>query len=192
MSIEQVDAKATLEPIKDYSLKELIRGDIEAWFKIWKKGYEPGQPFSNKEALRLVWNKAGLRATLLYRFSHFLWRKKVTALPGVLMRLNITLHGFDIPFTVPVGPGFYVPHPVGIVITARQIGRNVSLISAITIGLRNDSQFPTIGDNVFIGAGARILGDIVVGDNAQIGANAVVIKDVPAGRTAVGVPAKII
>jgi serine O-acetyltransferase len=72
------------------------------------------------------------------------------------------------------------------------MGENVSIIAAVTLGLRNEHAFPVIGDRVFIGAGARVLGGIAIGDDAVIGANAVVIEDIPAGATAVGVPARII
>jgi serine O-acetyltransferase len=167
----------------------LIRSDAGAWARLWAPD-ETG-PVSWGTVLRLIFNYAGLRATALYRIGHALWRKRIAVLPGMVQRTNITLHGFDVPSNVPIGPGLYVPHPVGTVITARQIGANVTLISAITIGMRSEPKFPTLGDGVFVGAGARILGDITVGDGAQVGANAVVLKDVPAGATAVGVPAII-
>ena len=77
-------------------------------------------------------------------------------------------------------------------IAVERIGRNCSIIAAVTLGLRNDHTFPSIGDDVFIGAGARVLGGIRIGDGARIGANAVVINDVPAGATAVGVPARVL
>jgi serine O-acetyltransferase len=86
--------------------------------------------------------------------------------------------------------GLYIAHPAGTVIAAEKIGRNCSVIAAVTIGMRNEYAFPTIGDNVFIGAGARVLGGIRVGDNAKIGANAVVIRDVVSGATVVGIPAR--
>jgi len=167
----------------------LIRSDAGAWARLWAPK-ETGQ-VSWGTALRLIFNYAGLRATVVYRIAHALWRLRVPIVPGMLQRLNITLHGFDVPSNVPIGPGMYVPHPVGTVITARRIGANVTLISGITIGMRNEPKLPAIGDSVFVGAGARILGGITLGDGAQIGANAVVLKDVPAGATAVGVPATI-
>jgi serine O-acetyltransferase len=71
------------------------------------------------------------------------------------------------------------------------MGRNCSIIAAVTIGMRNSWDFPEIGNEVFIGAGARVLGAIRIGDGAVIGANAVVISDLPAGATAVGIPARI-
>jgi len=174
-----------------YTCLELMAGDVRAWFKIWQPEWTPDQPITFKNTIRLVWNYMGLRAALLYRLSHLLWLKRVPALPGMLARLNITLHGFDIPAHVPIGPGLYVPHPVGTVVTANRIGKNLSLISANTIGMRNEHSFPNIGDNVFLGAGARVLGGITIGDNVVIGANAVVIEDVPPNSTAMGVPAKI-
>jgi serine O-acetyltransferase len=72
------------------------------------------------------------------------------------------------------------------------MGENCSIIAAVTIGMRNEWRFPTFGDHVFIGAGARILGDIELGDDSAVGANAVVVKDVPAGATVVGIPARIV
>jgi serine O-acetyltransferase len=167
----------------------LIRSDAGAWARLWAP--EESGSASWGTTLRLLFNYAGLRATALYRIGHSLWRKRVPVLPGMVQRMNITLHGFDVPSNVPIGPGLYVPHPVGTVITAQRIGSNVTLISGITIGMRSELKFPVLGDGVFVGAGARILGDITVGDGAQVGANAVVLKDVPAGATAVGVPATI-
>jgi serine O-acetyltransferase len=167
----------------------LIRSDAGAWARLWAP--EESGAASWGTTLRLLFNYAGLRATALYRIGHGLWRKRVPVLPGMIQRMNITLHGFDVPSNVPIGPGLYVPHPVGTVITAQRIGSNVTLISGITIGMRSEPKFPVLGDGVFVGAGARILGDITVGDGAQVGANAVVLKDVPAGATAVGVPATI-
>jgi serine O-acetyltransferase len=75
---------------------------------------------------------------------------------------------------------------------ARQIGSNLSLIGSNTIGMRNTWAFRVLGNNVFMGVGSRVLGEIVIGDNVTIGANAVVIKDVPSNCTAVGVPAKVL
>ena len=101
------------------------------------------------------------------------------------------LHGLDIPPSVPIGPGLYIPHPVGTVVMANHIGSHVTLVSCVTIGLRKEVAFPTLGDHVYVGAGARILGPINVGNNVTIGANAVVLRDVPDNSVAVGVPASI-
>ena len=175
-----------------YSFKETVRGDLIAWLRIWRSEWNPEQEMPWPFVLGLIWNSMGLRATLLYRLSYFLRSKKVKAIPGILARLNITLHGLDIPSSVQIGPGLYIPHPVGNVVMARRIGANLSLIGSNTIGMRNTHAFPVLGDNVFMGAGARVLGDIVIGDNVNIGANAVVIQDLPSNCTAEGVPAKIL
>ncbi len=167
-------------------LRAMVRADIDAWQRIFCGTDSPSGGGWN-----LVWSYAGLRATLLYRISHALWRSRVPALPGMVGRLNLFLHGLDIPASVEIGPGLYLPHPVGTVVMARRIGARVSLITAITIGMRETRAFPALGDDVFVGAGARILGDITIGDGASIGANAVVLTDVPPGATAVGIPAKI-
>lgn len=183
----------SVEPVsaQEYSWQELLAGDFASWLKIWKSGWTEEQGIKVKDILKLIWSSAGLRATLIYRLSYQLQRKQVRMLPGILSRLNITLHGFDVPSRVEIGPGLYVPHPVGTVIMAERIGSNLSLISSITIGMRHEQAFPRIGDNVFIGAGARVLGKIVIGDNVNIGANAVVLQDIPSNCTAVGIPAKV-
>jgi serine O-acetyltransferase len=144
------------------------------------------------EALSLYWRFPGVRATVVYRLSYAAHRRHIPLLPGILYRRNLRHYGLDIPSGVPIGPGLYIPHPVGIVVMAIEIGRHCHLISAITIGMRNEHAFPRIGNDVTIGAGARVLGGIHIGDRAQIGANAVVIDDVPAGTTAVGIPARLV
>jgi len=173
------------------SLRDCIRGDIFAWARLWCPAAIIGERVSWKESVKLAWNQAGLRATLLFRISHALWQRHIPLLPGMIARLNLSRHGLDIPPSVQIGPGLYIPHPVGTVVMAHRIGARVSLISGITIGMRRTLIFPTVGDDVFVGAGARILGDITIGSGANIGANAVVLINVPEGATAVGIPAKV-
>lgn len=174
------------------SLGRQIRGDIDAWDRIWHLREANGRHRSTLQmGLHLAYSYCGFRATLLYRLSHSLHRSRVRLLPSMLCRLNLMLHGFDVPPSVAIGAGLYVPHPVGTVVMAHQIGRNCTLVSGVTIGMRNEPRFPRIGDEVFVGAGARVLGDITVGDGVRIGANAVVLTDVPAHCVAVGVPATI-
>lgn len=101
--------------------------------------------------------------------------------------------GADIPLNCHIEGGLMIPHPNGIVILPGvHIGPNCLIFQQVTIGSRHGLGKPEIGGHVDIGAGAKILGDVRLGDHACIGANAVVIHDVPAGRTAVGVPAKLI
>lgn len=99
----------------------------------------------------------------------------------------------DIPLNCNIGGGLLLPHPNGIVIHPRAcIGPNCLVFQQVTIGTRGDGEAPEIGGHVDIGAGARVLGRVVIGEHACIGANAVVLSDVPAGATAVGIPARVI
>jgi serine O-acetyltransferase len=171
-------------------LRALAGSDIQVW----------GEKFAFKQrhesvplrtAIRLVLVYAGLRSSLIHRLAYAMHRAHIPVIPMILTNLNLSLHGFDIPPHIEVGPRLFVPHPVGTVVTARRLGAGVTLVSGITIGMRKDDDFPVIGDDVYVGAGARILGAISIGDRAQIGANAVVVKDVPADHVAVGVPATV-
>ena len=89
-----------------------------------------------------------------------------------------------------IGGGFYISHGYGTTINVQSIGKNFHIYQGVTLGLKNGGV-PTVGDNVTVYAGAKILGDVSIGDNAEIGANAVVISDVPADSVAVGVPARV-
>jgi serine O-acetyltransferase len=101
--------------------------------------------------------------------------------------------GADIPINCQIGAGLLLPHPNGVVIhPSTKIGPNCLIFQQVTLGTRNGEGPPVIGEHVDIGAGAKILGAITIGDHACIGANAVVLNDVPPGKTAVGIPAKII
>ena len=101
--------------------------------------------------------------------------------------------GADIPINTQIAGGLLIPHPNGIVMHADvKIGPNCLIFQQVTIGSKDDSRPPTIGGHVDIGAGAKVLGEINIGNHVKIGANAVVLIDVPEGRSAVGVPAKII
>jgi serine O-acetyltransferase len=91
-----------------------------------------------------------------------------------------------------LGPGFFVQHGVGTNVNGERIGANCRVNQQVTIGFGNTDRLPRLGDNVHIGAGARVLGDLTIGDNVIVGANAVVTKDVPANCTVVGIPARIV
>jgi serine O-acetyltransferase len=118
----------------------------------------------------------------------------------ILKKISILRHRFwsivtgaDIPLNCHIEGGLMIPHPNGIVILAEaHIGPNCLIFQQVTIGTRSGLGAPKIGGHVDIGAGAKVLGNVRLGDHACIGANAVVIHDVPAGKTAIGVPAKIL
>jgi serine O-acetyltransferase len=143
-------------------------------------------------ALKMLYHYMPLRAMAWFRLGSWLVNKRIPFVKGFVQRLLYRVYGMEISPGTNIKGGFYIAHPVGSVIFAKRIGSNCTIIHGVTIGMRNEWEFPDIGDNVFIGAGARILGGIRVGNNAVIGANAVVIHDVPDGVTVVGIPAKAI
>ena len=99
----------------------------------------------------------------------------------------------DIGLEATLGSGLMLPHPNGVVIHEdARIGDDCMIMQQVTVGMIGDGEVPTIGNRVYMGAGAKIIGKLVVGDGARIGANAVVVNDVPPNCTAVGVPAKIV
>jgi serine O-acetyltransferase len=91
-----------------------------------------------------------------------------------------------------IGPGLFIQHGFATIVAARRVGRNCWINQQVTIGFTRPEDRPSIGDDVFVYAGAKVLGDVTVGDGAVVGANAVVLEDVPPGATAVGVPARIL
>jgi len=115
--------------------------------------------------------------------------------PGVNRAVRVTqmaLYGVEISRDAHIGEGVCFLHTSGVVIGGdATIGARTLILGNITIGNRNNDGYPTIGEDVVIGAGARILGPVTIGDGALIGANAVVLSDVPAGATAIGVPAVV-
>lgn len=176
---------------KGRGLLELIRSDVDAWRTIWSQDADQHPRSGVLDDLRMIYSYVGLRVSTLYRISHALHVRGIRLLPQMLSRVNLMLHGFDVPASVEIGARLYIPHPVGTVIMAERIGSGLTLVSGVTIGMRNERGFPTLGDDVFIGAGARVLGRICIGNHVKIGANAVVVEDVPDNCVAVGVPARI-
>ncbi|HNP69460.1 MAG TPA: serine acetyltransferase [Kouleothrix sp.] len=171
----------------------LFRHDAYRWAV-----YYLGRPISDPDQLtfgdlsRLLFQHMALRAVAWFRLGSWFKRKRIPLFPGYIQRRIYRRYGLEIVVGADIGGGLYIAHPIGTVIAPKRMGANCSIIAAVTIGMRNQWDFPEIGDNVFIGAGARVLGGISVGDHAVIGANAVVIHNIPAGATAVGIPAKVV
>lgn len=168
---------------------ELFRQDAARW--IVPSKVAPRHEVTLGVMLMLLYRYLPLRAMAWFRLGSWCKQKGIPFMPGAIQRLIYRHYGLEILIGADIGGGLYVAHPVGTVISPRSIGTNCSIIAAVTIGMRNEWEFPLIGDNVFIGAGARVLGGITIADHAMIGANAVVIRDVPAGATVVGVPGKV-
>jgi serine O-acetyltransferase len=169
---------------------ELFRQDVQRWI-VPQEIADPSQ-VTFLRTLRLLFNNMPLRAMLWFRFGSWCVQRHIPFMKGFVQRLIYRNYGLEISPGADIGGGLYIAHPIGCVIAAKHIGKNTSIIAAVTIGMRNKWEFPVIGDNVLIGAGARVLGGIRVGDGASIGANAVVLDDIPDGATAVGIPAKVV
>ena len=139
---------------------------------------------------------SGLHAIIAYRIAHGLARCGVPLLPRLLMTIVRWLTGIEIHPAATIGRGLFIDHGMGVVIGETAVlGKNVTLFQGVTLGgtgKERGKRHPTIGDNVVVGAGAKVLGNITVGRDAMIGANAVVIRDVPDGATVVGVPGRIV
>ena len=134
----------------------------------------------------------------LCRLAHFFYLVGIKPFAKLVSLLNFLIFGIEIASRCEIGPGLYFPHTQGIVIGALSIGSNATIYHGVTLGALevnfaySSAMRPTIGNNVLIGSGAKILGGITVGDNVRVGANAVVLDSVPSNTLAVGVPAKII
>ena len=137
----------------------------------------------------------GLHAIVCHRIAHALNRAGVPVLPRLIMSVARWLTGTEIHPAAVIGRGLFIDHGMGVVIgETAVIGHNVTLFQGVTLGgtgKEKGKRHPTIGDNVVIGAGAKVLGSITIGNNSIIGANAVVIRDVPDHSTVVGVPGRI-
>ncbi|CAH2601496.1 Serine acetyltransferase [Rhodovastum atsumiense] len=136
----------------------------------------------------------GLHALIWHRMAHALWELRLFLLARMLAHLGRFLTGIEIHPAARIGRRLVIDHGLGVVIgETAEIGDDVHLYHQVTLGgtsLARGKRHPTIGNNVIIGAGAKVLGNITIGDNARIGANAVVLAPVPAGTTVVGIPAR--
>jgi serine O-acetyltransferase len=140
--------------------------------------------------LKLLIRHMPLRAMAWFRLASWCKTQHIPLVVGPIHRWLFFRFGLEIGGNIE--GGLYIAHPIGTVINVSHMGKNCTVVGSVTLGMRNEWVFPSIGDNVFIGVGARILGAIVVGDHAKIGANAVVLHDIPAHATAVGIPARVI
>jgi serine O-acetyltransferase len=138
----------------------------------------------------------GIHAIIFYRFTNWLWIRHWKWFSRFLAAIARWLTGIEIHPGATIGRRFFIDHGMGVVIgETAVIGDDCTLYHGVTLGgttWQKGKRHPTLGNNVVVGAGAKVLGPILIGDGARIGSNAVVVKPVPENATAIGIPAKII
>ena len=138
----------------------------------------------------------GVHATIYHRFAHFLYRHRLRFLARCVSQWSRHFTGIEIHPGATIGRRLVIDHGMGIVIgETAEIGDDCLLYQGVTLGgtgKDKGKRHPTLGNNVMVGCGAKVLGPFMVGDNSRIASNAVVLREVPPDSTAVGIPAKIV
>ncbi len=164
-----------------------IREDIKAFYN-----KDPAA----KSNLEIILAYPGFHAVVLHRLAHRLYLRRVPVLPRLVSHFTRFITGIEIHPGAHLGHRLTIDHGMGIVIgETAEVGDDVLLYQGVTLGnarFQRGKRHPTVGNNVVIGAGAKVLGPITVGDGARVAAGAVVVNDVPPYTTAAGVPAKAI
>ncbi len=173
------------------SLKKLLYADLQRQY------YVDGLYNKNSGLMGLLVRSFSPRffPVLIYRLAHAAFLLRIPLLPKILSLINFFMFGLEISARCSIGGGLFFPHTQGTVIGAWSIGNNATIFQGVTLGAKSlDMQYlkqfrPILHDNVVVGAGAKVLGGVILGSNSCVGANAVVLKDVPERALAVGVPA---
>jgi serine O-acetyltransferase len=157
------------------------------------KAYRERDPAARSD-LEVLLCYPGLHALMWHRLAQGFWRRRMKLVGRAVAHLGRWLTGIEIHPGAMIGRRLVIDHGMGVVIgETAEIGNDVHLYHQVTLGgtsSQRGKRHPTIGNNVIVGAGAKILGAVTVGDGARVGANAVVLRDVPAGTTVVGIPAR--
>jgi serine O-acetyltransferase len=171
------------------AIREDVRAFITGRFEMGGQG-RLAAPF---HMLRLAWKSDAFLGVLLYRVRTWLQGASVPILPTLIHRVCVAFFDMSIDDYLVLGEGVYVPHGYLVIDGRATIGRWCVLCPWVSIGLTPGTlEAPELGDGVFVGTGAKILGPVKIGDGAIIGAGSVVLKDVPAHTTVAGVPARVI
>ncbi len=149
-----------------------------------------------KSVLEVLLCYPGFHAVLMHRLAHAFYRRRWYLLARLISHISRFLTGIEIHPGAKIGEGLFIDHGSGVVIgETAEIGDNVTIYQGVTLGgtgKEKGKRHPTIGNNVVISAGAKILGSFTVGDNSKIGAGSVVLKPVPPNSTVVGVPGRVV
>jgi len=156
--------------------------------------------FEHDPAVRSAWEVIfaypGFHARQYHRLAHTLWNWHIPFLPRIISHTSRFFTGIEIHPGAKIGEGFFIDHGMGVVIgETSEIKDNVVLYQGVTLGgtsLQKKKRHPTLGDNVVVGAGAKLIGAITIGDNVKVGSGSVVISSVPSNATVVGVPGRVV
>lgn len=169
------------------AIKDEIRTDIEA-----VKARDPAA----KSDVEILFLYSGVHALLAYRVSHKLYVGKHYFSARLISQVARFLTGIEIHPGAKIGKGLFIDHGMGVVIgETTEIGDNCTLYQGVTLGgtgKDTGKRHPTLGDNVMVGAGARVLGPFKIGDNTKVASGAVVLEEIPEDSTAVGIPARVV
>jgi serine O-acetyltransferase len=137
----------------------------------------------------------GVHALAFHRLGHVMWRWGWTIPARFLSHVSRFITGIEIHPAAKLGPGLFIDHGMGVVIgETAEVGENVTLLQGVTLGgtsLKREKRHPTLGNNVVVGAGAKIIGAFKIGDGSRIGAGSVVVREVPTNSVVVGVPGRV-
>ncbi len=156
--------------------------------------------FNRDPAARNIWevllSYPGFHALFFYRVAHFLWERGLNVLGRLVSHAGRFLTGIEIHPGAKIGARFFIDHGMGVVVgETTEIGDDVTIYQGVTLGgisLKKDKRHPTVEDCVIIGAGATILGPVIIGRNSRIGSGSVVVNSVPPDSTVVGIPGKVV
>jgi serine O-acetyltransferase len=164
-----------------------LRNDIKSAFE-----HDPAAV----NTLEILLAYPGFHARQFHRIAHTLFKWHIPFLPRFISHISRFLTGIEIHPGATIGEGFFIDHGMGVVIGETSvIGDNVTLYQGVTLGgtsHRRAKRHPTLGDNVVVGVGAQLIGDITIGENTKVGAGSVVVSSVPANATVVGVPGRVV
>ena len=148
-----------------------------------------------RSALEVVLCYPGVHAIWFHRIGHALWGAGWQTLARWMSHVSRFMTGIEIHPAARLGPGLFIDHGMGVVIgETSEVGENVTLLQGVTLGgtsLKREKRHPTLGDNVVVGAGAKIIGGFTIGNGSRIGAGSVVVREVPANSVVVGVPGRV-
>ena len=148
-----------------------------------------------RSALEVLLCYPGVHVLAFHRVAHRLWNWGWTTTARFTSHVARFMTGIEIHPAAKVGPGLFIDHGLGVVIgETAEVGENVTILQGVTLGgtsLRREKRHPTLGDNVVVGAGAKIIGAFKIGDGSRIGAGSVVVREVPPNSVVVGVPGRV-